>query len=212
MAGHAIFEKDLRATLGTFPKLCYTCGKKLLFVDGELDICDQQGTYWGTFQIRILLSHAYPYCVPLLYEKSKIIPRNIDYHIDENGLCCVDIDHKLLVRSKHGLTIQTYLVEWVYPYLANQLHRIKETKYAGGEYAHYFAGVRQFYSEDLRLNDEAAIKMLEAILSKVNDGRNNLCPCGSGIKLKRCHWNAYTFLKSLDMTVLKSDLRSFQKP
>lgn len=199
------------AALETFPKLSYTCGKKLLSVDGELDICDQEGNYWGTFHIRILLSYAYPYCVPLLYEKSKVIPRNIDFHIDINGLCCVDIDHKLLVRSKHGLTIRDYLIEWVYPFLANQLYRMKEARYVGEEYAHHFEGVRQFYSEDLRLNDEAAMKMLEAILSKVNDGRNDLCPCGSGIKLKRCHWNAYIFLKSVGLAVLKSDLRKFQK-
>lgn len=211
MAEHPVFERDMRTAQELFPKLTYGFGKKFLCVNGELDISDKDGNYWGTFQIKILLHYSYPYCVPSLYEVSTIIPRDDDNHIDKKGLCCVDIDHKLLVRSKHSLTIQAFLVEWAYPYFANQLYKLKENKYAGGEYAHRFAGVRQFYYEELKLDETGAINMINVILTKTNDGRNDPCPCGSGTKLKKCHWDAFDFLKSVDKRVLVSDLLRFEK-
>ncbi len=201
----------MQAAQEFFPKLTYRCGKKLLCVSGELDISDKDGNYWGTFKIKIRLPHFYPYCVPSLYEVSTIIPRDDDYHIDKNGLCCVDIDHKLLAHSKRGLNIQTFLIKWAYPYFANQLYKLKENKYAGREYEHRFAGIRQFYSEDLKLTETGAVKIIKTILSKMNDGRNDLCPCGSGTKFKKCHWHAFEFLKSIDKSVLVSDLLQFEK-
>lgn len=204
------FEHDFKTLRETFPKLHYTKAERYWRIEGELDICDFMDNYWGTFEIITLVPHGYPYCVPLLYEKSKIIPRNIDHHINEDGFCCVDITHKLLFRSKRGITLFTFFTEWVYPYFANQLFHNIEKKYAGEEYAHHFGGVEQFYQEDMLLNREMAKKMLQAIIEKKGTSRNNPCPCGSGKKLKRCHLQTHDFLKSLGPVLLRADLQNFQ--
>lgn len=207
-----VFERDFGEAADAFPKLRYTTvAKKGWRVNGEVDICDPAGMYWGTFQIEILVPISYPYVVPLLYEKSDHIPRDIDYHIGDDGLCCVDIDHRLLYRAKSGISIQAYLSKWVYPFFANYLYREREKKYANGEYSHRFDGVRQFYQEELHLTADMAVKVLQALLNKDKISRNDPCPCESGDKLKKCHVYAFEFLKTLGRTKWQSDFDNFMK-
>lgn len=204
------FERDVKAAQEVFPKLSIiSTTNKGWKVAGEVDVCDTAGNYWDTFLIEVTFTKMYPHCVALLYETGGKIQRHIDYHIDDNGLCCVDITHKLLHRSKRGLSVIDYLREWVYPYLANQIYRQTENTYAAGEYEHHFAGVRQFYTDSLKLSTENAEKILRAIVEKKDVGRNSKCPCGSEEKVKRCHEGSILFLKTLDRNVLESDLRRF---
>ena len=204
------FERDFEAIKGNFPKLRFTKAKNCWRIQGALDICDLNGSYWGTFEITLLVPLSYPYCVPELYETSNLIPRVLDNHIDEKGACCVDMKHKLIFQSKMGISLLSFFTKWVYPYFANQLYRQHENKYAGQEYAHRFEGVEQFYQEDLYLNREGAFNMLQAIFASRSIGRNAACPCGSGKKLKRCHQQSYDLLKSVGKEILSSDLQGFK--
>ena len=204
------FERDFEDLVKVFPKLRFFKAEKCWRIDGELDICDLNGCYWGTFKITLKVSLSYPYCVPVLYETSHLIPRMLDNHIDESGMCCVDIPHKLIFQSKRGISLLSFFTKWVYPYFANQLYRQHENKYAGQEYAHRFEGVKQFYQEDLYLNREGAFNMLQAILASRSIGRNAACPCCSGKKLKRCHQQSYDLLKSVGKEILSSDLQGFK--
>ena len=207
-----VFERDFGMASIAFPKLSYTPVRKNGWsISGDLDICDRSGMYWGTFQIEIRVPASYPYCVPDLYEKSKIIPWDIDFHINEQGWCCVDIGHRLLYRAKSGISILTFLTEWVYPFFANYLYRVLENKYANGEYAHSFEGVKQFYQEDLKLSADEAVNLLSQLVSKSSVGRNDDCPCGSGKKLKRCHLYAYELLKALGYARIQLDYDGFMK-
>lgn len=204
------FERDVKTAQEVFPKLSIKSSSPEGWkIGGEIDVCDADGNYWDTFLIEVLFTKMYPHCVPLLFETGGKIQRHIDYHIDGDGLCCVDITHKLLYRSKRGLSVMNYLREWVYPYLANQVYRGTGSTYAGGEYGHHFAGVRQFYTEDLKLSVEKAEEVLRAIVQKRDVGRNAKCPCGSGEKVKRCHEESILFLKTLDRKLLESDLEKF---
>jgi len=208
--GSSAFEKDFAAVADTFPKLRSEKSSKGWRVTGSLDICDIDGNYWGTFDLLIRVPLSYPYGVPLLYETSTVIDRNIDHHISEQGLCCVDITHQLMYRARFGISIGYYLREWVYPFFSNQLYRLKEGRYAGGEYAHHFDGVVQFYKDNLRLEPEAAVRILEKLLTKQPVGRNEPCPCGSAKKTKACHQPAIDFMKTVGADTISKDLDQFK--
>ena len=205
------FERDFRLAAEKFPKLKYELDKqrKLWVITGELDICDRVGVYWGTFDIRIFVPQNYPHCVPKVQELSTLIPRDVDWHIDEDGTCCVDINHKMTHMARIGINLSDFITQKVYSFFANQLFKMSKGAYAGEEYEHHFAGVVQFYQEDLGLNQKQAIPMLEAILGGAI-GRNGKCPCGSVQKLKHCHLISFSFLKSMERDQLRRDLRSFK--
>jgi hypothetical protein len=205
------FERDFGVARDKFPKLSYDLDKKrkLWVITGELDICDQAGIYWGTFDIRIFVPQNYPHCVPVVQELSTVIPRDIDWHIDADGFCCLDIQHRMTYDARKGINLSDFIMQKVYSFFANQLYKINHGSYAGEEYQHHFPGVAQFYREDLGLGVEAAILMLEGILEGWL-GRNERCPCGGLYKLKNCHFASFSFLKWMGRDQLKKDLKSFR--
>lgn len=209
MIARSQFERDFEVVQDRFPKLRYSWSEKMKswIIAGELDICDTKGIYWDTFDIFILVPKAYPYCVPLLIENSEIIPRDIDWHITSKGFCCYDVDHNLTVMSKKGINLSIFIAEKIYSYFANQLFKLKENKYAGSEYAHHLQGVIQYYIEQHQLNNETTvINLLTAIATKTSISRNELCPCGSNLKVKNCHLKSIEDIKTLGQKRIRFDL------
>ncbi len=204
--------KDIANVQDRFPKLKSRWNSKheVWILEGDFDICDTKGFYWDTFVIAILLDKKYPFSVPVVVEKSEKIPRNIDRHISESGLCCLDIEHNLLRMAQKGIILSDFIERKVYPYFANQLYFEQEGCYAGEEYAHRFEGVKQFYEQDLKISSiDLAICFIEGILSNRNPARNALCTCGSGIKFKKCHLSSVEFLKQVGRDQLNKDLSGF---
>jgi hypothetical protein len=209
----SVFEKDFESVKERFPKLSYGWNKKsnLWVVSGELDICDSIGVYWNTFNIAILVSRGYPFCVPVVIERSEIIPRHIDWHVSPQGLCCLDAEQSLLALSKKGINLSDFIAEKIYPFFANQLHKLESEKYAGQEYAHHTAGVIQYYLEDLKIPSvEKIIVILEISLANKGLGRNEKCPCASGKKLKHCHLQEIQSIRSFGSQKILSDLESIK--
>lgn len=207
------FEKDFIKISENYPKLSYARNDqpKGWIISGELDICDESGIYWDTFNIGIFVPLAYPYAVPVTAERSKIIPREIDWHISPEGLCCLDIPHNLTVAARRGLHLGEYLEDKIYPFFANQLHKIHKGVYAGEEYEHHFAGIVQFYAQTLQIkSNDMAIRFLELIVGKHAIGRNDPCPCGSNKKVKHCHLETINILRDLGTNDIMDDLKNFR--
>ncbi|TJZ63307.1 hypothetical protein FAZ15_03235 [Sphingobacterium olei] len=208
------FEGDFTEVENRFPKLAYSWRAKLKMwlITGELDICDNKGIYWNTFDIGMAVPYNYPYCVPIVIEKSTLIPRDIDWHISEGGICCLDVYHNLIVQSKVGIHICDFILEKVYPFFANQLHRLEGGQYAGKEYAHYFEGIIQYYLEEHKLPDEDSILLLLShIVTRKRTERNKDCPCGSGTKAKYCHLQSIEIIKKLGEEQINTDIDKIKK-
>ncbi|MBU1762081.1 MAG: SEC-C domain-containing protein, partial [Bacteroidetes bacterium] len=160
-----------------------------------------------TFNIGIAVPQSYPHCIPVIIERTEIIPRDIDWHISQEGLCCVDVSPNLIAMSKKGIHIYDFIKRKIYPYFANQIYKLSENKYAGKEYAHHIEGIIQYYVEDLYISDEKTILLiLQRLISSPHIGRNEKCPCGSEKKIKNCHQLSVETIKSFGEERIKSDL------
>jgi hypothetical protein len=207
-----LFEKDFAAISCLYPKLSYTRNdpQKCWVISGELDICDTTGMYWDSFKIAIAVGQPYPAKVPDVFELSNIIPRTKEWHISAHGECCLDIPHNLRLSFQRGMRLAGFMSEKVYPYFANQLHRLAGHDYAGSEYGHHFDGVIQYYKDELNIvTPKQAISFIKAVLVKNVPGRNENCLCGSGRKMKKCHLTAANILNELGASVLNEDLTGF---
>lgn len=208
------FERDFVEVKDSFPKLDYRWDikSKAWIISGELDICDVKGDYWNTFNIAVFVPQAYPYCVPHVFERSKITPRDVDWHISNEGLCCVDSDNALLASSRIGINIKKFIEEKVYSFFANQLYKLIEDEYAGAEYKHHTEGVIQYYLEELNIpTPENILIFLKKILNKRDLTRNRICPCNSGEKIKNCHEKAIATIKSIGRGKIIKDFESIKK-
>jgi len=207
------FERDFKDVEMRFPKLSYSWNSKLRcwIIRGDLDIIDIDGIFWMTFNVVIGVPEKYPHCVPIVIENSKIIPRETDWHISSEGICCIDIGHNLIAMSKRGIHIFSFFIEKIYPYFANQVYKIERKEYAGKEYLHHFDGVIQYYIEEHNLPTIDCITiMLERIVLNSKIGRNENCPCLSGKKTKKCHINSIEIIKSLGKNLIEKDLSNIK--
>ncbi|WP_422351508.1 hypothetical protein [Flagellimonas sp.] len=189
-------------------------GKKYSKLSGDIDICDTTGIYLDSFNIEIWLNkERYPYSTPLVKEHSTKIQRHEDWHIDEDGYVCLDIEHELEYKAKKGIQLVGFYQDHIYPFFANTLYKMSFGKYANGEYGHFFEGVVQFYKEKLQLADgPIIITILNAILDNTVPGRNaRPCICGEDKKFKRCHLQSVEFLQSLSRERLLKDLAGFEE-
>lgn len=207
-----LFEIDFQKVPELFPKLkaIWNSKNQCWVIKGYLDICDTKGVYWDTFNILIIIPESYPFCVPRVFEISKNIPRDEDWHISKEGLCCLDIDHRMMLLGSKGINIADFIASLIYPFFANQLYRINIGSYAAGEYKHGFEGVLQFYAEQLNIkNAGTAIKILDGILSRNLPSRNHTCLCGEK-KYKKCHLISTEFLLQIPKERLTKDLEEFK--
>ncbi len=135
------------------------------------------------FRVKFDLNCAVGNGWPKIYETGgrcyDIAERNqcelIDLHLFADGSCCLGLNYS----TGKLPTLERFIPELVIPFF----YRLSYTDRYGlsaargslwGEYSHGDAGVREYQNEILRL----ARPGLE---------RNQLCPCGSGVKFKKCH-------------------------
>ena len=116
----------------------------------------------------------------------------IDLHVSSSdGMCCLGIQ----CGDNRNFSIRSFLPELVIPFF----YRLTYTEKFGiaasrndlwGEYSHGEEGLREHRAEIFNLTEQ-------------NPSRNDLCPCGSGKKYKRCHLEAVESLKRSARVVVK---------
>lgn len=207
------FQKTIEEVQQSFPKLkSNKRNGQTESLTGDLDICGNDGEYWRTYKISIVLPKGFPLKVPKVYELSRRIIRQDDRHISIDGECCLDMEHELQFLASKGINLCEFIKTKVYPYFANQIYYDCHGHYAGGEYKHHFDGIVQFYRRRLGLtNPDIILRILQRIVDNMIPGRNQGCLCGSQKKLKDCHLKEIEFLKSISKTRLKHDIIDFEK-
>tara|TARA_B100001245_G_C22885193_1_gene425858 strand:+ start:1249 stop:1896 length:648 start_codon:yes stop_codon:yes gene_type:complete len=209
-----LFKKQFSDVEDRFPKLRYIWSEEFLsmVIIGKLDICDRKGVFWDSYDILLITGKNYPFSVPILIETSKKVPHDEERHISKEGICCMDMDHKLLKVASKGIHLCQFILDYVYPFFANQLYYDQECEYADGEWSHHFEGIVEFYHQELQLSDPVLIvKFLEQLLTNSLPPRNSPCLCGSK-KYKDCKCKqSIDFLKGLPTHRLQEDLEGFRK-
>jgi hypothetical protein len=184
-----------------------------LALEGKLSIVDNRNKFWGQFEILILTNESeYPYTIPIAVEKTNIINRDWNFHISKDGVCCLDIPHKLLKRKKGGINFEEFYREVIYPFFANYHFKEYTGDYANGEYKHHFAGIVQYYSEEYSLDSaKDIIALLETATNGIKYQPNKECPlCGSP-KYKNCCRKKVYKLRGYGQSQLKIDLTLFKQ-
>ena len=191
---------DLEWLASNFPELAYAPADQR--IDGELRFCaafdrntgqmklgdtDEHraiGTFLcDAFKVRIDLGRPGDNGWPRVYEVGgrsfDIAEQNrcamADLHFFGDGACCLGLKY----AAERDLTLERFISELMIPFF----YRLSYTDRYGltaakvdlwGEYPHGVAGEIQYQDEILRLASN-------------KPGRNHSCPCGSGLKYKRCH-------------------------
>ena len=213
-----ITDKEIKWLELYFPNLQYeTDSQKII---GELDFCAAYDNKLGklviddrvrkanrlicdVFEIEIYLGIPDRNGWPKVYEvggrhhqiAKKCNVETIDLHFySDDDACCLG----LKFPDNRNLSIRGFLEELVIPFF----YQLSYTEKFGiaasrndlwGEYSHGEAGPREYRTEISNF-------------AKRNPGRNDLCPCGSGKKYKRCHLGEVESLRACLKRVSEDDI------
>jgi hypothetical protein len=139
-------------------------------------------------QVRVEFPDDYPKGEPRAYDAANRFPHAVDRHFYPDGRCCL----WLLPESRWNRSDPEGLcrfLEEVAVFFDRQLVYDAEGKgtWPGKQRGHGSNGYIEFVQELLD-GDQQLLTVLAPIFANVSDiGRNRQCPCGSGLKYKKCH-------------------------
>lgn len=153
---------------------------------GAIDVIDDQGSLWDTYEVKIIVPKNYPEELFELQETGDKIPKDPNWHNGKS--CCLSTDAIIYSTLGDELTILNWLVKFAHPFLANHIVKKETGKYAGGEFPHNIEGTIVGYENLLELKGAKEVYLnLKMICSVLQTGRNHQCFCGSGKKFKKCY-------------------------
>lgn len=211
MDNYTLFRQQIAEAAKVYPELKVSVRDGIELLNGTFRVIDDGGKVWNSFQIEIKFNRAFPYCFPELKEVGGKIPPIADWHINENGGCCITVPLLELASCRKGITVLQFIQNHVKPYLFNQAHRIEKGYYAHQEFAHGVYGILEYYEE---LFNEKDIKKIIGYLNvlKSNDfGKKTPCFCGRKAKFRKCHPEVFRIFKSIPISFINSEVEKLSR-
>ena len=144
------------------------------------------------YRIAIILPDNYPRSAPWMYCNDKKLPiGNIDRHIYGNGSACLGVNAEISQKWQSSPRIVLFLDDIVAPFLIWQAYYDEHGQPPPwGQRSHYAQGVLEFYAELLQIEVDSTVKDFINLLARKNQPKGHeMCPCGSGLRLRSCHFD-----------------------
>lgn len=194
------FAKEQEKLAIKYPSLNFIIEGKIVFIRGKIQIADI-----AEFSIEIKLLDDYPTSLPEVKEIGGKIFRSDERHINEDGTCCLTIPAKIHQDLGKNYSIVTFIEIFVIPFFANQIYYEINGVWANGDYSHGEKGLLEFYSELLETKSHEMVADLMKISLQPFPKLSQKCPCKSGKRLKKCHFNGVILLKKIPLIQISSD-------
>ena len=139
--------------------------------------------------IRVEFSGNYPDAEPIAFDAAARFPVSADRHIIKDGQFCLWLPPCSPWDKEDPNRLIRFLDE-VSVFLERQMTFEVTGIWPGDQYKHGAAGYEEFMLARLNGNPSDFAALFPVILGRAHPGRNELCPCGSQKKYKRCHADA----------------------
>jgi len=190
-SGAARLSHDRALVAGHYPTLSYRIneGEGRVYLEGPLIYVAGCGIPTEV-ELRVDFPFDYPNGEPLAFDAAdRFLPHDMDRHFStKEGCCCLWLPPKSRWDPKDPDALLTFLDEVVVFFDRQLVYEAGgRVAWPGGEHAHGDVGYLEWVAEEFG-GDTAAVTALAPVFSgAVSVGRNDPCPCGKGIKFKRCH-------------------------
>lgn len=193
--GILYFKNEALEIQKHFPELAYSeSSEGSPYISGKLLLRDATGVCVDSYSIRIEPTVGYPFAFPHVYETGSRIPANIDWHVFPDGHFCIKSIPEETLLCKQGITLLWFIKQELEPYFFNQKYR-EIHGYFLNERPHGVYGNIQYFEEVFRSKDLALIARALLFIKRRNEpDRVSSCFCGSGIKYRKCHRDAFRLL------------------
>lgn len=212
--GKEIIQEHLAEARIGYPKLNdLVVENNIQKIAGTIDVIDDEGRYWDSYHVLIIIPDKYPNDLPVLIETSKKIERHIDWHIIGEGICCLSTQSKMFYELKDDITLLRWLDKFAHPYLANHVYKLKTGRYANEEFSHGTLGIIEGWNQILHSNDtKQTLSLLKRMAGIESMAFNQLCFCNSGKKYKRCYLlNEVAHRMNIPLYQIMNDIKTIER-
>ncbi len=206
MNSYTLFRQQIAEAAQVYPELKVSVRDGVELLSGTFRVIDSEGKEWNSFQIEIKFNKAFPYRFPELKEVGGKIPPIADWHINENGGCCITIPLLEVTSCRNGITVLQFIQNHVKPYLFNQAYRIEKGYYAHQEFAHGMYGILEYYQELFNEKDEGKVIGNLKILKSIEFGKKTPCFCGKKAKFRKCHPEVFKIFKPIPGNFIEDEI------
>lgn len=149
---------------------------------------NHSGTELDRFIIEIDLRRDLISNLPLVREIGGRIPQTIDRHINPNGSCCVCLPEDYFLRHPGRFEILEFLNGPIRSFFVGQALVERGGAWPHGELAHGHDGREQWLKDFFKSLTSQQLRAYLEILSVAKIKGHLTCPCGSGKRLRTCHF------------------------
>ncbi len=147
---------------------------------------DGHSTLTECFEIELMIPTVYPKILPRVRETGGKIDSDYGHFSKDRTLClAVPIEERRLFLEQPSLL--GFVNKLVIPFFYGYCHWKKSGNHPFGEQKHAGAGIIQYYIDRLNLSDEATALAFVRFLHEFGYRGHLDCPCGSGLKVRKCH-------------------------
>jgi len=188
-ANSALLKQMEREVQSTYPNLHFYPEKDRVFIRGSFPII-YDGKILDRYLIEVELLPDYPESIPIVRETGGRIPKTLDHHINipAGDICLFFPDERWKIYPPNS-TFLDFLNGPVRNYFIGESLVELGQPWPFGQWSHDAEGIIEYYSNLLGTQDLAVILKYLEYLSKPRLKGHWDCPCGSGERLRNCHFN-----------------------
>ena len=138
------------------------------------------------YEISISIASSFPRTIPVVREVGGRVPK--DFHKMTGGELCLGSPTRLRLILSETSSLLFFIERCVIPYLYGYSLVEKGGTLPFGELAHGTKGLREDLADLVGFRDERILDQFVKLVSmKKRQANKRLCPCGSGLRVGRCH-------------------------
>ena len=138
------------------------------------------------FEIEIQVPDVYPDILPSVRETGARIDSNYE-HVFEDGSLCLAVPVEACMVFRQEPSLLGFVNRLIVPYLYGYCYWKQFGAHPFGERQHGADGIVQYYIETFKVRDEFVVLSFMIYLYKYGYSARISCPCGSGLRVRKCH-------------------------
>lgn len=190
MRASELLKRGLEELLRKYPELRLqpTKGNETI-IAGGLEFSAQtrgQNLISDRYEISISVPPDYPRAIPLVRETATRIPR--DFHKLDSGHLCLGSPTRLRLILAETPSLLSFVERCIIPYLYGYSIVEGGGVLPFGELSHGACGLRDDLASIIGIDDDLTLlDFVRALAMKKRKANKLPCPCGTGMRLGRCH-------------------------
>jgi len=140
------------------------------------------------YDIEIEIPDDYPQSPPTVKELGNKIPKDADFHVNAyDGTLCLGAPLAVKRTFAQQRNLLWFVEKQVVPFLFGIGYKVKYGHMPFGELSHGSKGLLEHYKELFGVKDGFVVLEFLSLLCAGSYDEHAMCPCGSGLKLRKCH-------------------------